>query len=240
MPALGGHEAERAPAGESSRARRRRAVRELRAAGRYGPRLREALPGLSALVALVCGAVGALALAGRAVGVWAPVVAVVVLGATAGLAGRRSRRPARWRGGRYTAEELAELDPQALVLAVARMLRRDGWRVLPPSAHDVPHLAARDGRGRLLDVVFRPVAEPLPDEEETCSCRSRARPGPRVRLVVHRGTFSRRDEVWAARQGRTYLMDGARLRLWARGTPLAELAGPGGRRGGKPGRPPSS
>jgi hypothetical protein len=88
-------------------------------------------------------------------------------------------------------------------------------------------VAARDGRGRLLDVAFRPVAEPLPDEEAACSCRLRARSGPRVRLVVHRGTFTHRDEVWAARQGHTYLIDGARLRLWARGTPLSEITGLG-------------
>ncbi|MFF3849022.1 hypothetical protein [Streptomyces sp. NPDC002328] len=228
MPTLGEHKAERAPAGESSRARRRRAVRELRAAGRYGPRLREALPGLAALVACVCGTVAALALAGRTVGVWVPVLAVVALAAVVVVAVRRSRRPTRRRGGRYTAEELAELDMPALALAVARMLRRDGWRVLPPPAHDVPHLAARDGRGRLIDVVFRPVAEPLPGEETACSCRLPGRPAPRVRLVVHRGTFTHRDEVWAARQGNTYLIDGARLQLWARGTPLAEIAGIGG------------
>ncbi|MFF8929478.1 hypothetical protein ACF1AO_19635 [Streptomyces longwoodensis] len=43
---------------------------------------------------------------------------------------------------------------------------------------------------------------------------------------MHRGTFSHRDVVWASRQGRTYLVDGARLRLWAAGTPLTQVAGP--------------
>ncbi|WP_229911324.1 hypothetical protein [Streptomyces aurantiogriseus] len=216
------------PTDESSRARRRRTVRELRAAGRYGPRLREVLPGLAVLVTVVCGATAALAVAGRAVGVWVPVLVLVALGVVAFVVRRRSRQPARRRHGYYTAEELAELDMPALVVAVARMLRRDGWRVLPPPAHNALHLAARDGRGRLLDVAFRPVAEPLPDEEAACSCRSRGRSGPRVRLVVHRGTFTHRDEVWAARQGHTHLIDGARLQLWARGTPLAEIAGLGG------------
>ena len=134
--------------------------------------------------------------------------------------------PARLRGGYYTAQELAELDMPALALAVGRTLRRDGWRVSSPARHDALHLAARDDRGRLLDVAFRPVAEPLPDEE-ACSCRarlrSRERAGPPLRLVVHRGAFTHRDEVWAAREGHTYLIDGPRLRLWARGTPLAQL-----------------
>ncbi|MFJ4621274.1 hypothetical protein [Streptomyces sp. NPDC088812] len=205
-------------------------MRELRAAGRYGPRLRDALPGLVMLVLVVCGATAALALAGRTAGVWAPALAVGALGGAAVVVGHRTRRPARRRRGYYSAEELAELDLPALVLAVARMLRRDGWRVVPPPVHSAPHLAARDGRGRLLDVAFRPVAEPLPDEETACSCRSRSRParsGPPLRLVVHRGSFTHRDEVWAARQGHTYLIDGARLRLWASGTPLAEVAGLG-------------
>ncbi|MFI6038582.1 hypothetical protein ACIBBD_31510 [Streptomyces sp. NPDC051315] len=203
-------------------------MRELRATGRDGPRLREVLPALVVVVVVVCGTAAALAPTGRVVGVWVPVLVLAVLVVAVGVLGRRSRRPARRRRGYYSAEELAELDLPALVLAVARMLRRDGWRVVPPSAHTVPHLAARDGRGRLLDVAFRPVAEPLPDEETACSCRSRARAGPRVRLVVHRGTFTHRDEARAARQGNTYPIDGARLRLWARGTPLAQITGRGG------------
>ncbi|MFI9548854.1 hypothetical protein ACIHAR_33865 [Streptomyces sp. NPDC052016] len=237
MPALGGREraGQRTPAGEpvrgsegeSPRARRRRVVRELRAAGRDGPGLREVLPGLAVLVVLVCGATAGLAAAGRAVGVWVPGVALAAVAVAGVVVRRRTRRPTRRRRGYYSAEELAELDMPGLVLAVARMLRRDGWRVTPPRVHSVPHLAARDGRGRLLDVAFRPVAEPLPDEEAACSCRSRARSGPRTRLVVHRGSFTHRDEVWAARQGRTHLIDGARLRLWARGTPLAEIAAVG-------------
>ncbi|WP_319346920.1 hypothetical protein [Streptomyces soliscabiei] len=220
---------ERAPAGESAWARRRRTMRELRASGRDGPRLREVLPALATLLAVTCAAVAGLALVSRTFGGRAGALLLVPLAVVAVVVRRRSRRPARRRGGYYTAEELAELDMPALVVAVARMLRRDGWRVLPPPRHDTLHLAARDGRGLLLDVAFRPVAEPLPDEESACSCRARmparGRAGPPLRLVVHRGTFTHRDEVWAAREGRTYLIDGPRLRLWARGTPLAQVAG---------------
>ncbi|MEU8578702.1 hypothetical protein [Streptomyces asoensis] len=215
--------------GESARARRRRTVRELRAAGRYGPRFPEVLPALAGSVVVVSAAFAGLALVYRTSG-W-PLCALLVVPLVVGAAvlRRRSRRPARRRGGYYTAQELAELDMSGLVVAVARMLRRDGWRVLPPPRHDTLHLAARDGRGRLLDVAFRPVAEPLPDEAAACSCltriRPRARAGPPLRLVVHRGTFTHRDEVWASREGHTYLIDGPRLRLWAWGTSLAELAG---------------
>ncbi|GGS11314.1 hypothetical protein GCM10010269_58000 [Streptomyces humidus] len=218
---------ERARARESAWARRRRTVRELRASGRYGPRLREVLPALTVLLALAGASLAGLALLCRALGRPAGALALAPLAVVCAVVRRRSRRPARLRGGYYTAQELAELDMPALVLAVARMLRRDGWRVSSPARHDAPHLVARDGRGRTLDVAFRPVAEPLPDEEAACSCRARARPrgrdGPPLRLVVHRGTFTHRDEVWAAREGHTCLIDGPRLRLWARGTPLAQL-----------------
>ncbi|MFJ8111786.1 hypothetical protein [Streptomyces sp. NPDC096132] len=219
---------ERAPDDGSAWARRRRTVRELRAAGRDGPRLWEVLPALALLVVTVCAVVVGLALVSRAFGGWACVPFLVTFALAAEALRRRSRPLARRRGGYYTPDELAELDMPALVVAVARMLRRDGWRVLPPPRHDTLHLAARDGRGRLLDVAFRPVAEPLPDEEAACSCRARQaarrRTGPPLRLVVHRGTFTHRDEVWAARQGHTFLIDGPRLLLWARGTPLAQLA----------------
>ncbi|WP_340374024.1 hypothetical protein U5640_01795 [Streptomyces sp. SS7] len=219
---------ERLPEGGSGRDRRRRTVRELRAAGRDGPRLGEVLPALALLIVAVCALVVGLVLVSRRFGAWAGVPVLVVC-AVAGTAVRRRSRPyARRRGGRYTARELAELDMPALVVAVARMLRRDGWRVLPPPRHDALHLAARDGRGRVLDVAFRPVAEPLPDEDGACSCRTRPAArgwaAPALRLVVHRGTFTHRDEVWAARQGHTYLIDGPRLLLWAGGTPLAQLA----------------
>ncbi|MFG2577082.1 hypothetical protein [Streptomyces sp. NPDC048481] len=216
----------RARAGESACARRRRTVRELRASGRDGPRLGEVLPALCALLALAGACLAGLSLLCRAFGWPAGVLAPAPLAVALVVVRRRSRRPARLRRGYYTAAELAELDTPALVIAVARMLRRDGWRVSSPARHDALHLAARDDRGRLLDVAFRPVGEPLPGEE-ACSCRTRQRSrgpaGPPLRLVVHRGTFTHRDEVWAAREGHTYLIDGPRLRLWALGTPLAQL-----------------
>ncbi|MGW1273990.1 hypothetical protein ACWD5A_36010, partial [Streptomyces sp. NPDC002491] len=60
------HKRERARAGESAGARRRRTVRELRASGRYGPRLREVLPVLAAAVAAACAVLTGLALLSRA------------------------------------------------------------------------------------------------------------------------------------------------------------------------------
>ncbi|MFJ9155630.1 hypothetical protein ACIRPS_02405 [Streptomyces griseoviridis] len=215
-----------AEAGERSRrVLRRQAVSELRARGRYGPRLREVLFALVLLVLLGSAGVVGLALAFR---VYGPAVPAAVLAAlvTGAVAARLLRRPlARRRRGLYTPDELAELDVPGLVLAVARMLRRDGWRVLPLPEQDRPRLAARDAQGRLLVVAFRPVAEPLPDEEPAWRRRARGH-GPVVpdlRLVVHRGTFAERDVRWAARQGHVHLIDGARLARWAGGTPLHRL-----------------
>ncbi|MEU0114483.1 hypothetical protein ABZ137_12305 [Streptomyces bobili] len=198
-------------------------MRELRASGRYGPRLREVLPALAVLVLAVAAATAALAPADRAVGPWVPAPVLVTLTVVAVVALRRSRRPARRRHGYYTAQELADLDPSALVLAVARMLRRDGWRVLrrPPTTPSTSPPVT--GAGGCSTLAFRPVAEPLPDEDDACSCRARWRSGRPVRLVVHRGTLSHRDEVWTARRHHTHLLDGARLLLWAGGTPLAEI-----------------
>ncbi|MFJ6984867.1 MULTISPECIES: hypothetical protein [unclassified Streptomyces] len=188
------------------------------------------------MTVLVCGTTAGLAVAGRALGLWAPALGVALLGATAVVVRRRRRRPARHRRGHYSPAELAELDLPGLVEAVARMLRRDGWRVLPPAAHDTPHLAARDRRGRLLDVAFRPVAEPLPDEDDACACRTRWRSAPHVRLVVHRGAFTARDHAWATRRPTTHLVDGPRLRAWATGTALTDLVA----LDGPPGTPPGS
>ncbi|MDV9171163.1 hypothetical protein R6V09_13640, partial [Streptomyces sp. W16] len=86
-----------------------------------------------------------------------------------------------------------------------------------------PRVRARDRRGRRLEVAFRPVAEPLPDEEAPTRSGHTAGSGPHLRLVVHRGTFSGRDVQWARRQGGVQLIDGTRLRRWAHGTPLHRL-----------------
>ncbi|NSL43882.1 hypothetical protein HO151_06800, partial [Streptomyces sp. 8P21H-1] len=81
--------------------------------------------------------------------------------------------------------------------------------------------------GRRLDVAFRPVAEPLPDEDRPRSPTRRGTAEPDLRLVVHRGTFRTRDVRWAQRQGRTRLLDGPALERWARGASLHELLAPG-------------
>ncbi|MGW1215951.1 hypothetical protein ACWD5F_40610 [Streptomyces sp. NPDC002499] len=211
--------------GRSRWARRRQTVRELRRSGRYGPRFRDVLSGLTGLTVAVCAGVTALALSYRAFGPVAPAAILVLLTLVAVAVHRRRRPLARRRRGYYTPEELTDLDVPELVLAVARMLRRDGWRVLPLPAQDRPALAARDDQGRLLVVGFRPVAEPLPDEEPVWRRRSkgRGRAGPDLRLVVHRGTFAARDVRWAARQGHVHLIDGTRLERWAHGTPLYDL-----------------
>lgn len=206
--------------------RRRSAIRALRARGRYGPGLREVLPGLAGLVAVVCGVVAVLAVGYRRLGAGVPAVFLALLAVAAVAAVRHHRPLARRRLGYYSPEELAELDTQGLVLAVARILRRDGWRVRPLPDHGRPRLQARDRRGRHLEVAFRPVAEPLPDEEVPPPCAGRRQaPGGSLRLVVHRGVFSARDARWAERQGDTCLVDGPLLRRWAAGAPLQELTG---------------
>ncbi|MGW4672422.1 hypothetical protein [Streptomyces sp. NPDC004324] len=214
-----GPEAEKGP---SRRSRRRLAIRALRDQGRYGPGLREVLPALAGVVVTVCGVVAGVALAYRALGVGVLVAASALLAVATPVAVRHHRPLARRRLGHYTPEELADLDTEGLVLAVSRMLRRDGWLVLPPSTvQDRPRVRARNGQGHRIEVAFRPVAEPLPDED--APARSGRRTGTPLRLVVHRGTFSHRDVQWARRQGDIHLIDGPRLRSWAHGTPLHRL-----------------
>ncbi|MFF4901817.1 hypothetical protein [Streptomyces sp. NPDC001068] len=213
-----GPEAEKGP---SRRTRRRLAIRALRDQGRYGPGLREVLPAFAAVAVVVCGAVAGVAEAYRALGPGVLVAALALLAVVTPVAIRHHRPLARRRLGHYTPEELAELDTDGLALAVSRMLRRDGWTVLPPpTGQDRPRVRARNGRGHRIEVAFRPVAEPLPDEEPARSAR---RTGTSVRLVVHRGTFSHRDIQWARRQGDIHLIDGPCLRSWAHGTPLHQL-----------------
>ncbi|MCT9007462.1 hypothetical protein [Streptomyces rhizosphaerihabitans] len=209
----------------SGRAQRQRAVRRLRAEGQYGPLLREVLPALAAVVVTLCAIAAGLAVGYRVAGVGVLLGALVVLAVAIPAAVRRHRPPARRRLGFYTPEELAELDTAGLALAVSRMLRRDGWRVLPPRrAEDRVRVRARDGRGQRLEVAFRPVAEPLPDEDAPSRSGRPGGPGPPLRLVVHRGAFTRRDVQWARRQGGVRLIDGSCLRRWAHGTPLNELS----------------
>ena len=199
-------------------------MRRLRAEGAYGPVLREVLPALTAVVVALCAVVAGLAVGYRVAGIGVPLGALAVLAVACSVAVRRNRPPARRRLGFYTPEELAELDTQGLALAVSRMLRRDGWRVLPSRRSEARvRVRARDGHGRRLEVAFRPVAEPLPDEDVPSRPGRPGGPGPPLRLVVHRGAFTRRDVQWARRQGGVRLIDGSCLRRWAHGTPLNEL-----------------
>ncbi|MEU3979206.1 hypothetical protein AB0F77_03705 [Streptomyces sp. NPDC026672] len=199
----------------------RRTGRPPRAQGRHGPRLRDVLPALVAVAAGVCALAAALAAGYRSGGIGVPVAGVLALLLLVVFAVRRARPGARRRRGYYTPDELSELDTQGLALAVARMLRRDGWRVRFLPAPDRPRLRARDADGRHVDVAFRPVAEPLPDEHPPPGD-----PEPDFHLVVHRGTFAERDRRWAHRDGTTRLLDGPLLRRWAGGTRLTELITP--------------
>ena len=209
----------------SHRSRRREAIGALRAQGRYGPGLREVLPALIAVVLVVCGVVASLAVAYRVLGTGALVGGLALLAVVTAAAVRHHRPLARRRLGFYTPEEIAELDMQGLALAVSRMLRRDGWRALTqPDAQGHPRVRARNRLGQRLEVAFRPVAEPLPDEEAPSRAVRTVSSGPHLRLVVHRGNFSRRDVQWARRQGGIQLIDGQRLRRWAHGIPLHRLS----------------
>lgn len=181
------------------------------------------LPALVAVVLVVCAVVAALAVGYRTAGIGVPLAGVAVLALTATVAVRRRRPGIRRRLGYYTPDELLELDTQGLALAVARMLRRDGWRVRLLPAPDRPRLCAQDRGGRRLDVVFRPVAEPLPDEDPPHPHRHGGNAGAPFQLVVHRGTFRARDVRWARRQGNTCLLDGSALRRWGQGTRFGEL-----------------
>ncbi|MFD0501876.1 hypothetical protein ACFQ0G_01020 [Streptomyces chiangmaiensis] len=114
----------------SRRSQRQRAVSELRAQGRYGPELRDVLPAFVGLGLAVLAPVLLLVWLYRALGVGGLVLGLV-LATAAGTAVIRLRRAvARRRGGHYTAAELARLNDQGLTVAAARMLRRDGWRVV--------------------------------------------------------------------------------------------------------------
>ncbi|MFD0306193.1 hypothetical protein [Streptomyces sp. NPDC127119] len=201
-------------------------MRRLRDQGLYGPRFRDVLPGLAGAVVVVCAVVAALAMGYRVGGPVVPVVGVSVPALVVAVEIRRRRPDARRLRGRYSADELRELDVQGLALAVARMLRRDGWRVRLLPAPDRPRLYARDSAGRQLDVAFRPVAEPLPDEALPDPRTRRHADGPLLQLVVHRGAFRERDIRWAQRQGDTRLLDGSALTRWAEGTHFNELFTP--------------
>ncbi|MEU9591743.1 hypothetical protein AB0D84_18795 [Streptomyces sp. NPDC048193] len=199
-------------------------MRLLRAQGRYGPELREVLPALTGTVLTACGAFTCLVVACRSVGPVALPAALALAAVVVPVVVGRRRPLSRRRRGYYTPEEIAELDVDGLALAVCRMLRRDGWAVRRTADDGVrPRVQARHARGHRLEVAFRPVAEPLPDEDPPLAPAHRGDRPPSLRLVVHRGTFTRRDVRWARASENTRLMDGALLRRWAYGTPLRRL-----------------
>jgi hypothetical protein len=213
--------------------RRSPAVSELRAQGRYGPELREVLPGFVGLGLAVLVPVLLLVWLYRAVGVGGLGLSVVLVAAAATAGQRVHRVVLRRRGGRYTPAELARLDDQGLAVAVARMLRRDGWRVIDLTARQGrPRLYARDARGRELDVAIRPVATADEDEGATADgpapLREVGRPGVDglIRIVVHLGSFSRADVLWASRQGGVQLLAAHKVRRWAAGETLDVLGLP--------------
>ncbi len=207
----------------SRRPRNRHVVRALRAQGRYGPRFRDVLPAFAGVVAAVCAVAALLAAGYRAAGIVVPVAGVALLALVVTAAVRHGRPDARRRLGYYTPDELLELDTQELALAVARMLRRDGWRVRLVPAPDRPRLCARDAAGHRIDVAFRPVAEPLPDEDAPHPHPHRGGQVSPLRLVVHRGVFTARDIRWARRERTIRLLDGSALRRWAAGARLDDL-----------------
>jgi len=207
----------------SRRSRNRHVVRALRDQGRYGPGLRDVLPAFAGVLVAVCALAAVLAAGYRAAGIGVPVAGVVLLTVIVTAVVRHGRPGARRRLGYYTADELLELDTQQLALAVARMLRRDGWRVRLVPAPDRPRLCARDAAGRRIDVAFRPVAEPLPDEDVPHPHPHRGDQGSPLRLVVHRGVFTARDIRWAHRERTIRLLDGSALRRWAAGARLNDL-----------------
>jgi hypothetical protein len=181
------------------------------------------LPAFAGVVAAVCAVAALLAAGYRAAGLVVPVAGVAVLALVVTAAVRHGRPDARRRLGYYTEDELLDLDTQQLALAVARMLRRDGWRVRLVPAPDRPRLCARDAAGRRIDVAFRPVAEPLPDEDEPHPHPHRGGQVSPLRLVVHRGVFTARDIRWARRERTIRLLDGPALRRWAAGARLNDL-----------------
>lgn len=158
-----------------------------------------------------------------ALGVGGLVLGVVLLG-TAAIGGLRwHREVARRRGGRYSAAELSRLDDRGLTVAATRMLRRDGWHVVDVGEPGRPRLYA-SRQGRQLDVGFRPVDSADEGGSGFAPLREVGRPGPDglLRVVVHRGDFSRADVLWASRQGGV-LLDGNQLGRWAAGSRLDEL-----------------
>ncbi|MFD4988615.1 hypothetical protein [Streptomyces sp. NPDC058374] len=212
----------------SRRSQRRRTVAELRAQGRAGPELRDVLPGFAGMVLVTAGPVVGLAWLYGTHGLGALLLGAVLLAAVTAVGVPWRRAVVRRRGGRYTPAELAVLDDHSLAVAAERMLRRDGWHVLPMPDDGRPRLYARDRRDRRLDVSFRPVEEgPAAEEPPGGPATLREPGGPAddrvIRVVVSRGTYSPEEVQWASRPGGDHLVDGRQLQQWASGASLDAL-----------------
>ncbi|MFI6876016.1 hypothetical protein ACIBL6_21555 [Streptomyces sp. NPDC050400] len=214
------------PDAPGRRARRMRDVAELRAQGRYGPELRDVLPAFVMLGLAALGPLFVLALLYRLHGPLLGVLLPVAVGCAGWFGGRRL---VRRRAGRYTPAELARLGHRGLVVAVERMLRRDGWQVTDLTEGDRVRLYARGRAGRELDVAVRDTVEIPPQENVSRSADEAAVPQEKarlLRLVVSPGAFTRAEVLWASRQSGVLLVDGETLRRWAAGVPFDELGLP--------------
>ncbi|MGC9539050.1 hypothetical protein [Streptomyces sp. UG1] len=198
---------------------------ELRAQGRYGPGLCDVLPAFAGLGLAVLAPVFLLVWLQRRYGVAGVALGVGLLTVIAVVGLRLRRGVVRRRGGRYTPQELDLLDERGLAEAVARILRRDGWRVVDLTlTKGRRRLHARDRQGRRLDVRFR--AEETGEGED--SPATLVEPGDpdadsTAQVIIHPGGFSRAETRWASLQGNVHLVDGGQLQRWARGVPLDEL-----------------
>ncbi|MGW8757821.1 hypothetical protein ACWGNH_15360 [Streptomyces albidoflavus] len=216
------------PPTPSRRSQRRQTVAELRSQGRAGPGLRDVLPGFLGMVLVTAGPVIGLAWLYRAYGLGALLLGALLLAAATLIGVPWRRAVVRRRGGRYTPAELAVLDDHGLAVAAERILRRDGWHVLPMPDDGRPRLYARDRRDRRLDVSFRPV-EGGPDAAEPPGGPATLREpgGPAddrvIRVVISMGTYSPAEIEWASRPGGDHLVDGRQLQQWASGTSLDAL-----------------
>ncbi|MFD6418581.1 hypothetical protein [Streptomyces sp. NPDC060194] len=192
-----------------------------------GPGLREVLPGFAVLAAVVCVPLAGLGWLYRRFDVLGLVAGVVVLLVFAVLLTPGARAALRRRRGVYTAAEFALLDDHGLMVATERMLRRDGWGVLPMPRRGQPRLYARDARGRRLDVVLSLAGAEAAADTQSFSTRVAPAPRPldgeRVHLVVGKEGHSQDERWWAAREPGVRLLGGRRLRRWASGVPLDEL-----------------
>ncbi|WP_253195423.1 hypothetical protein [Streptomyces sp. JHA26] len=201
----------------------------MRAQGRYGPELRDVLPAFTGLGLVVAGLAVALARLYRALGVGGLLLGVILLAAATAVGWRWRRVAVRRRGGIYTPAELTTLDEHGLAVAAERMLRRDGWHVIPMPDAGRPRLYARDRDGRRLDVRFRPADRATADRDTSAgpapTLREPGRPGADnpIRVIVSRDPYSRTDALRASRQGGVHLVDGRRLHRWAAGTSLDDL-----------------